>query len=240
MLGLPVFLLIIELAISIYAHEGSPFKTSLKTTNYNEDNHASQKQSQQNTIEPFLPLEVMVEVNGFIIPAMIDTGAQISVMSQACADRCLLSNQIDTCYGGRAIGVGVSEISGRINNLPLRIGPISFHNPIAILKNSRVDFIIGLDFLRKHNCELNIQDNSLLIQVQHRHYRVPFVHDFYDEFSSDATKESHQDTKESSQDSLESNEHSSSRHTSSVLESTEEHWSDYEDPNAEFVSMEGV
>ena len=217
-------------------------------------------------IDPYVPLEVLCEINGFTIPAMIDTGAQISVMSQACAERCLLADQIDTCYGGRAVGVGTSEISGRIHNLPLRIGPLTFQNRIAILKKSRVDFIIGLDFLRKHKCEVNIQDNSIRINVQNRSFRIPFVHDLYDEIKPPMRSSSPVLDEEdklwdpfsrTGDDSLSTRGHDllsrdgydvpeynranvmSTRHENSESE-TFSNWDEYDDSNEEFVSMEGV
>jgi DNA damage-inducible protein 1 len=57
---------------------------------------------------------VLCEVNGFLVPAIIDTGAQITVMSASCAKRCRISNKIDARFSGRAVGVGSSDIIGRI------------------------------------------------------------------------------------------------------------------------------
>jgi hypothetical protein len=214
---------------------------------------SSSHSKSEDHIEPYLPLEVLCEVNGFIIPAMIDTGAQISIMSEACAQRCMLSNQIDACYGGRAVGVGVSEIIGRINNLPLRIGPVSFHNKISILKNSRVDFIIGLDFLRKHKCELSIMDNSLRIHVQNRNFRIPFVHDYYDEQLSHSLeqRESFNKGEYESDSEMEGsgkvehiyaykNDDEDVNTPPESLTSTFSNWDEYDDSNEEFVSMEGL
>lgn len=221
----------------IHAHPGTPYSSPGKPN------------MEEGYIDPYVPLEVLCEVNGFTIPALIDTGAQISVMSQACAERCLLSDKIDTCYGGRAVGVGVSEISGRIHSLPLRIGPLSFQNRIAILKRSRVDFIIGLDFLRKHKCELNIQDNSIRIHVQNRSFRIPFVHDIYDEIKPPSRSLSPFDDEERLRDPLSRESYDESDLEASTLMSTSHenaesetfsNWDEYDDSNEEFVSMEGV
>lgn len=43
-------------------------------------------------------------------------------MSASCAKRCRVSSNIDSRYAGKAIGVGTSEIIGRINQLDMRIG----------------------------------------------------------------------------------------------------------------------
>ena len=134
--------------------------------------------SEQSMIhQPFLPLKVICEVNGHTIPAIIDTGAQVSIISMACAKRCGLMSHIDTRYQGKAIGVGSSDIIGRVNDLAIRLGPISFSSRVSVLDKSGIDFLIGLDFLRKFHAEVNLKDNVLRLQVQNRNIRIPFVLD---------------------------------------------------------------
>lgn len=131
---------------------------------------------------PFRPLQVMCEVNGFIIPAIVDTGAEITVMSASCAQRCRISNMIDARYAGKAIGIGSSDILGRVNNLEMRIGPVSFKSKICILREAQVDFLIGIDFLRRFDCELSFKDNMLRMEVRGKRFRVPLANnpDFLD------------------------------------------------------------
>jgi DNA damage-inducible protein 1 len=123
----------------------------------------------------FDPLQVVCEINGYLIPAVIDTGAQISVMSQACARRCKIYNNIDRRFSGNAVGVGSSSIIGRVNHLPIRIGPISFSKPISILESSRVEFLIGLDILKRFNCEINIGDNVIKFYHNQNVIRIPML-----------------------------------------------------------------
>ena len=132
-------------------------------------------------IADFAPLQVLCEVNGYTVPAIIDTGAQISIMSYGCAQRCRISGNIDTKYSGRAIGVGSSDILGRINGLSMRVGPISFDGKVSILRDSRVDFLIGLDFLKRFNCEVSFKDNALKLQVRNKMYKIPLMNDCYRE-----------------------------------------------------------
>jgi len=117
---------------------------------------------------------VQCEVNGFVIPAIIDTGAQITVMSDSCAKRCRIYSNIDKRYAGKAFGVGSSDILGRIDGLNMRVGPVSFQSRISILNNAGVDFLIGLDFLKRFRCEINMKDNNLILQVRDKRIRVPF------------------------------------------------------------------
>ena len=123
----------------------------------------------------FAPLQVMCEVNGYMIPAILDTGAQITIMSSSCAKRCHISNNIDTRYSGRAVGVGSSTIIGRISSLPMRIGPINFDGCVSVLHESRVDFLIGLDFLKRFKCEISIKNNILTLIARDRVFKVPLM-----------------------------------------------------------------
>lgn len=125
----------------------------------------------------FEPLQVMCEVNGKMVPAIVDTGAEISVMSTSCARRCDLWNAIDTQHSGRAVGVGTSEIVGGIEGLGIRIGPLSFQNKISILQNSnyRCDFIIGLDILKRFNCDILLRERVIKMHVRGNEVRIPLV-----------------------------------------------------------------
>lgn len=125
--------------------------------------------------EEFAPLQVLCEVNGFMVPAIIDTGAQITIMSASCAKRCRISNSIDTRYSGRAVGVGSSDIIGRIDGLGMRVGPVSFESKVSILREARVDFLIGLDLLQRFKTEVNLKDHVLKLQVRDRVYKVQLL-----------------------------------------------------------------
>ena len=126
--------------------------------------------------EAFAPLQVLVEVNGFMVPAIIDTGAQITVMSASCAKRCRISSSIDTRFSGKAVGVGSSEIIGRVDGLGMRVGPVSFEGKVSVLREAQVDFLIGLDLLKRFKTEVNLKEHVLKLQVRDRIYRVPLLH----------------------------------------------------------------
>jgi hypothetical protein len=127
--------------------------------------------------ECFEPLQIPCEINGYIIPAIIDTGAQVTVMSESCARRCHVSNMIDARFSGQAIGIGASDILGRINELSMRVGPISYHNKVSILRDmpKSVDLILGLDFLQRFKSEVNLDERILKLKVRGRTVRVSFI-----------------------------------------------------------------
>lgn len=128
--------------------------------------------------EIFAPIKIICEINGFSIPAIIDTGAEISIMSSACAKRCHLFNLIDVNYSGQALGVGSGRIIGRLDEMTMRIGPLSFKSRISVLQDSPVDFLIGLDFLRRFKADISIKDNTLRLQVNGNSLRIPLLTEF--------------------------------------------------------------
>jgi hypothetical protein len=121
------------------------------------------------------PLIVQVEINGFSVPAVIDTGAQMSIISEACVKRCHLHKNMETRFFGKAVGVGKSDIIGRVNYMPLRIGPLNFKSRLSVLRESRVDMLIGMDLLNKFQCEINIPENCMKLRVSNKVFKIHFA-----------------------------------------------------------------
>lgn len=132
-------------------------------------------QDEEAHFAPFEPIRVLCEINGYSVPAIIDTGAQITVMSESCAKRCRLSSFIDTRYFGRAVGVGSSEILGRISDLNMQIGPIKLESKVSVLRDSRIDLLIGLDILKRFKCNLCLSENILKLRINDKSIRVPLM-----------------------------------------------------------------
>jgi Aspartyl protease len=168
---------------------------------------------------PFEPLQIQCEINGYLIPAIVDTGAQVTVMSESCARRCRVANQIDGRFSGKAVGIGSSDILGRINQLLMRVGPISYHNKVSILRQSRVDLIVGLDFLRRFSAEINLDQRILKLNVRGRTVRIPFIYEnksyleqSYNKRSSLSDSDTYNDDDEENEEEEEHEEHSSADH----------------------------
>jgi hypothetical protein len=130
----------------------------------------------QSEPKPFISLRVMCEINGHLTPAIIDTGAQVSVMSAHRAKLCGIDHAVDRSISGKVIGAGTTEIVGEIDGLPVRMGPLSFTSRFKILENGGpLDFIIGLDFLRKFKGEVSLKDNMLKLSIRNKIVRIPFL-----------------------------------------------------------------
>jgi DNA damage-inducible protein 1 len=64
---------------------------------------------------------VCAQVNGVPVKAFVDSGAQMTIMTQNFAAKCHLSRLMDTRFAGMAVGVGSSRILGRIHQTPLKV-----------------------------------------------------------------------------------------------------------------------
>ncbi|XVF70957.1 hypothetical protein PTKIN_Ptkin11bG0204200 [Pterospermum kingtungense] len=118
-------------------------------------------------------LYVDMEVNGIPLKAFVDSGAQSTIISKSCAERCGLLRLLDQRYKGIAHGVGQSEILGRIHVAPIKIGNIFYPCSFLVLDSPNMEFLFGLDMLRKHQCIIDLKENVL--RVGGGEVSVPFL-----------------------------------------------------------------
>ncbi|KAL7066040.1 UBA/TS-N domain-containing protein [Cryptosporidium serpentis] len=108
-------------------------------------------------------LYVNIEVNGILIKAFVDSGAQTTIMSKKCAEKCNLVRLIDNRFQGIAHGVGTSKILGKIHMAQMKVGQTFFSASFTILEEGGVDFLFGLDLLRRHQCCIDLKKGILSI-----------------------------------------------------------------------------
>lgn len=151
-------------------------------------------------------LYIEVEVNKLPIKAFVDTGAQNTIMSRDCAERCGILKFVDKRFSGIAKGVGTSKILGRVHQVMIKIGNSYFANSIMVLENCSVDFILGLDLMKRHQCTIDLASNSFRIGDESTHF-LPEKDIPQEEYSSnhnDAIEQTNKNvqTKPNGQDSV--------------------------------------
>lgn len=110
-------------------------------------------------------LYVDMEVNGNKLKAFVDSGAQMTIMSKSCAEKCGILRLMDTRFRGTAVGVGKAEILGRVHMAPLKAGGCHIPVSITVLDQEGMEFLFGLDNLKRHQCNIDLQKNMLCFPV---------------------------------------------------------------------------
>ena len=130
-------------------------------------------QKQQQSKQRILYVKTLV--NGRRMDALVDTGAESSVLSLGLAEDAGLLHLVDTRYAGVAVGVGAARIVGRIPSAPIALGKRVYNHPLIIIDNDSIGFLLGLDFLSDHNAMVNVRKQVLIIGSGRKKQRIRFL-----------------------------------------------------------------
>lgn len=107
-------------------------------------------------------LHVACEIGEHEIDMLVDTGAQMSVISEQLAAQLGLLSNLDRRHQGTANGVGQVKILGKVWNVLVKLGHVEFSLNFSVLSTQQPIILLGLDLMREFKCLVDMERNCLV------------------------------------------------------------------------------
>lgn len=108
-------------------------------------------------------LYVKISLNGYEMPAFIDTGAQRSLITPELCKKCDLTHLVDTRFKMNAKGVGEKQSDGRIHSVPMMVNGESFATSLTVLAMDGMGLLIGLDWMKRFRVKIDLDKNGIFM-----------------------------------------------------------------------------
>jgi DNA damage-inducible protein 1 len=120
-------------------------------------------------------LRVRLSVHGVDCVGMIDTGAQMTIISNRTAIKCGIMRLVDTRESGIASGVGTGKIVGKVHAVDIKLGGEGITASFTVMEKDDMEFLIGLDLLRRFGAIVDLPRNVLVLNLGSKKIEVPFL-----------------------------------------------------------------
>eukprot|EP00927_Polykrikos_kofoidii_P018326 TRINITY_DN1847_c2_g1_i1.p1 TRINITY_DN1847_c2_g1~~TRINITY_DN1847_c2_g1_i1.p1 ORF type:complete len:301 (+),score=47.92 TRINITY_DN1847_c2_g1_i1:129-1031(+) len=105
---------------------------------------------------------VPCETCGTLIQMIVDTGAQVSVITEPLMRQLKLESKLDRSSSGVARGAGQARIIGKLLGIPVKIGAAAFVLDASVLTMEQPMLILGMDQMRRYRCIVDLERQVLV------------------------------------------------------------------------------
>jgi len=110
-------------------------------------------------------LHLSVEMNGYVVEGLVDTGASMSVLAAAVVREMGMMHLVTGSENYKTASGVVTRALGRIDEIPVKVGGVQCAMTFMVMDTDNYDVLIGLDFLMKIGAVVDVERG--LIQMRH-------------------------------------------------------------------------
>jgi hypothetical protein len=109
-------------------------------------------------------LHLLVEINGYLIEGLVDTGASMSVMAAAVVRELGMMHLVSGSETYKTASGVITQAMGRIDEVSVKAGGVQCAMTYMVVDTDSYDVLLGLDFLIKIGVVVDVERG--LIQVR--------------------------------------------------------------------------